>query len=169
METVAVPAKLALQSVLAVDELGLLLLVGQLSHAALPVAALYLPATQAVAASPSRPLYPAGATQEAIAVEPDALPVFEFVGQFVHCAFPVSALNVSTSQAEQLPSGPVYPAGHKAFKKQVDEVVAPARLKGVEEGHAVQTSGPAAALNLPASQLLHEPFETAVVPAEHTA
>ena len=128
----------ATQSLLEVEPVALAVFVsvGQFVHCAFPVALLYLPAMQAVAAPPSRPLYPAGATQEAIAVEPDALPVFEFVGQFVHCAFPVSALNVSTSQAEQLPSGPVYPTGHGASTLQSAAEVEPVLLVVLPVEHA---------------------------------
>ena len=59
---------------------------------AAPVAALYVPAMQAVGVLPSAPVNPASATHALEAVEPVAPPVFEFTAQSVQATAPVATL-----------------------------------------------------------------------------
>ena len=97
-------------------------------HATVPVAVLYLPATQFTQSPPSGPVLPALHLQSAFAPLPSG--EYEFVGQsphvfdaaptvveyfpapqFVHAAFPVPVLYLPASQFPQLPPfGPVVPA-----------------------------------------------------------
>jgi hypothetical protein len=111
---------------------------GQPVHAASPVAALKLPAEQAVGVPPSGPVYPAFATQAVTAVEPVEPSVAELEGQPVHAVSPVSALKVPAKQAvEAPPLEPVYPAFATHSLTAVDAVAPPvAELSG----HDLQTA-----------------------------
>jgi hypothetical protein len=76
-----------------------LVFAGQAVHAAAPEVALKVSAAQAVGVLPSGPVKPASATQAVLTVEPVEPRVPVLLGQAVHAAAPVSALNVSAKQA----------------------------------------------------------------------
>ncbi len=77
-------------------------------HAAMTVAILYLPASQAVHVPPLGPVNPTLHVQAATAKL--AIGELELDGQLVHVALPVAVLYVPATQAVHEPPGPVYPA-----------------------------------------------------------
>ena len=132
----------------------------QFSHTTLPLAILYVPATQAEHGPPSGPVYPALHVHAAIAVL--TLGEFEFTGhvtqvaatvaaavpeyvpapQFSHTTLPLAILYVPVAQAEHAsPSGPVYPA------LQVQAAAAELVLGELElPGHVTQVNAAVAAV-----------------------
>ena len=83
---------------------------GQLSHNAVPLAALYVPAEHSVTLLPL-PVKPASARQLSSAAVPELPPVPELAGQAAQAAEPKASLKVSAAHAEGVrPFGPVYPA-----------------------------------------------------------
>jgi hypothetical protein len=129
-----------------------------------PGATLYVPASHAVHAAPSKdPEYPAEHLQSINA----RLPPAEFVpaGHAEHCPTPVSLLYVSASHAVHAAPSDValYPATHL---QSSNSSLPDAQL--VPAGHAEHCPTPVAALYAPASHASHAtPSEAAVYPATH--
>ena len=131
-----------------------------------PVAALYVPATHAVHASPSAlAVCPAIQTQSVSSLPSAELVVVE-AGQSEQSPTPVALLYVSATHAVHTsPSdAPLYPASHS---QSANASLPDAEL--VPAGHVEQSPTPVATLYSPASHAVHaSPSEAAVYPATHT-
>ena len=149
---------------------------------ALPVAILYLPATQAVHVPPFGPVKPRLQIQ---AVSDMLVPgELEPAGHAVHVALPVVSLYVPATHAVHVPPlVPVKPKlheqlvtrGHKGHvepefaghARHVATVVAATVVEYVPAGQSVHTALPVAILYLPATQAVHTPPSGPVNPTLH--
>ena len=150
----ALQAAMASEPVMPVPVLAL---VGQALQSAEPMSALKVSAGHLTAASPSTPLYPAGALQAVMASEPVMpAPVFALVGQALQSAELTSALKVSAGHLTAASWSTLwYPAG-ALQAVTASEPVMPAPVL-VLVGQALQSSEPMAALNVSWGHAVAEP------------